>query len=218
MSSPRIAIVDYQAGNLRSVQKALEHTGSEASITSDPHDIERADALVFPGQGANDSSMRQLKARGLVNPIKEFISSGKPFLGVCLGLQLLLEGSEEGVEPGLGVLSGRVRRFLPNGLKVPHMGWNEVDFHIEHPVLEGIPNGSHFYFVHSYYVDPEDKGVIAGTTTYGIEFCSAVAWDNVIAVQFHPEKSGDIGLKMYRNFAALVETSKMESAWKSSPR
>ncbi len=219
MSSPSIVIVDYQAGNLRSVQKALEHTGAEASITSDPHDIERADALVFPGQGANDSSMRQLKARGLVNPIKDFISSGKPFLGVCLGLQLLLEGSDEGVEPGLGVLSGRVRRFLPNGLKVPHMGWNEVDFHIEHPVLEGIPNGSHFYFVHSYYVDPEDKGVIAGTTTYGIDFCSAVAWDNVIAVQFHPEKSGDIGLRVYSNFVRLVETNrKAGSAWKSSLR
>ncbi|MCH8109719.1 MAG: imidazole glycerol phosphate synthase subunit HisH [Chloroflexi bacterium] len=218
MSSPNIAIVDYKAGNIRSVQKALEHSGASASITSDPGAIERADALVFPGQGANDSSMRQLKARGLVNPIKDFISSGKPFLGVCLGLQLLMESSEEGVEPGLGVLEGQVRRFLPNGLKVPHMGWNEVDFHIEHPVFEGIPNGSHFYFVHSYYADPEDKGVVAGTTSYGIEFCSAVAWDNVVAVQFHPEKSGDIGLKMYRNFASLVETSKMESAWKSSPR
>ena len=218
MSSPNIAIVDYKAGNIRSVQKALEHSGASASITSDPGAIERADALVFPGQGANDSSMRQLKARGLVNPIKDFISSGKPFLGVCLGLQLLMESSEEGVEPGLGVLEGQVRRFLPNGLKVPHMGWNEVDFHIEHPVFEGIPDGSHFYFVHSYYADPEDKGVVAGTTSYGIEFCSAVAWDNVVAVQFHPEKSGDIGLKMYRNFAALVETSKMESAWKSSPR
>ena len=215
MSSASIAIVDYQAGNLRSVQKALERFGARPSITDDPTKIERADGLVFPGQGASDSSMRQLRARDLVNPVKDFIASGKPFLGVCLGLQLMLEGSDEGTEPCLGVLAGRVRR-LPAGVKIPHMGWNEVAFHREHPVLDGVPSGSLFYFVHSYYADPEDKGVLAGTTTYGVEFCSAVAWDNVVAVQFHPEKSGAVGLRLYSNFVGLVEAWKTGDTWKSS--
>ena len=199
MSGPEIAIVDYQAGNLRSVQKALEKFGARATVTSDAGEIARADALVFPGQGSNDSSMRQLKAKNLVGPIKDFVASGKPFLGVCLGLQLLLEGSDEGVEPGLGILAGRVRR-LPPGTKVPQMGWNQVQFHLEHPVLNGFPSGTYFYFVHSYYADLENKAVVAGTTTYGLEFCSAVAWDNVVAVQFHPEKSGTSGLKLYELF------------------
>ena len=203
MSGPDIAIVDYQAGNLRSVQKALEKFGASARISGVADEIQRADAAVFPGQGANDSSMRQLRARDLVEPIKEFVASGKPFLGVCLGLQLLLEGSDEGVEPGLGVLTGHVRR-LPTGTKVPHMGWNQVEFRGEHPVLDGLPSGSYFYFVHSYYADPEKESVVAGTTTYGIEFCSAVAWDNVVAVQFHPEKSGTNGLKLYESFVRLT--------------
>ena len=215
MANPVIAIVDYQAGNLRSVQKALERSGARAKITGDAGDIEGADGVVFPGQGACDSSMRQLRARGLVQPIQESIASGKPFLGVCLGLQLLLEGSDEGVEPGLGVLAGRVRR-LPSGVKIPHMGWNQVQFHLSHPVLEGVPGGSHFYFVHSYYADPDDRAVIAGTTIYAIEFCSAVAWDNVVAVQFHPEKSGAVGLRLYDNFVRLVESSKTSVVWKSS--
>ena len=206
MSGPNIAIVNYQAGNLRSVQKALERFGANAIVTSDSDEIERADALVFPGQGANDSSMRHLKAKNLVEPIRDFIGSGRPFLGVCLGLQLLLESSEEGVEPGLGVIAGRVRR-LPAGAKVPHMGWNQVEIRAGHPVLNGVSNGSHFYFVHSYYPDPEEKGLVAGTTSYGVEFCSAVAWDNVLAVQFHPEKSGANGLKIYQRFVRLVEGS-----------
>ena len=199
MAAPTIAIVNYQAGNLRSVQKALEIFGANALITSDAREIDAAQALVFPGQGANDSSMRALRERSLVEPIRSFIDSGKPFLGVCLGLQLLLEGSDEGVEPGLGVLKGRVRR-LPPGVKVPHMGWNQVEFHRKHAYLDGLPSGSYFYFVHSYYPDPEEKSLIAGTTTYGVEFCTAVAWDNVVAVQFHPEKSGGIGLKIYDRF------------------
>jgi glutamine amidotransferase len=204
MNKPRIAIVDYQAGNLRSVQKALERSGVQPVITSDPGDIERADGLVFPGQGACDSSMCVLKERRLVEPIREFIASGRPFFGVCLGLQLLLDGSDEGVEPGLGVLAGRARR-LPPGLKIPHMGWNSVELRLSHPVLEGVPSGSYFYFVHSYYADLEDQSIVAGTTTYGVEFCSAAARDNVIAVQFHPEKSGEIGLRLYDNFVKLVE-------------
>lgn len=203
MSGPKIAIVDYQAGNLRSVQKALERYGATARISAVADEIEQADALVFPGQGANDSSMRALKARDLVGPIKEFVASGKPFFGVCLGLQLLLESSEEGVEPGLGVIAGEVRH-LPAGAKVPHMGWNQVQLRGKHPVLESVPDGSYFYFVHSYYADPEAESVVAGTTTYGMEFCSAVAWDNVVAVQFHPEKSGANGLKLYESFVRLA--------------
>ena len=211
MVGPNIAIVSYGAGNVRSVQKALERFGVSASVSSDPQQIKRADAVVFPGQGACDSSMQQLRARNLVSPIRDFIASGKPFLGVCLGLHLLLEGSDEGVEPCLGTLAGRVRR-LPGGQKIPHMGWNQVEIHRQHPVLDGIPSGSHFYFVHSYYADPEDTAIIAGTTTYGIEFCSAVAWGNVVAVQFHPEKSGAVGLKIYHNFVSLVKGSKPDEA------
>lgn len=207
MSCPTIAIVDYQAGNLRSVYKALERSGARPKITSDAGEIESADGVVFPGQGASDSAMRELRARGLVAPITEYIEGGKPFLGLCLGLQLLLEASDEGIEKSLGVLAGRTRR-LPGGVKVPHMGWNQVEFHRPHPVLEGVPNGSYFYFVHSYYADPEDQSVLAGTTTYGVDFCSAVAWDNVVAVQFHPEKSGAVGLRLYDNFVGLVATTK----------
>ncbi len=210
---PQIAIVDYQAGNLRSVQKALEKTGATAFPTSDPHAISAADGVVFPGQGACNSSMRHIRELGLEKPIKDSIASGKPFLGVCLGLQLLLEHSDEGDEPCLGILKGRVRK-LPGGQKIPHMGWNQVNFRQEHPVLQGLPADSYFYFVHSYYADPEDASFIVGTTTYGLDFCSAVAWDNVTAVQFHPEKSGDVGLVIYENFVKFVEQTKAAGAWR----
>ena len=203
MNKGYVAIIDYQAGNLRSVQKALEKASVTAVVTSNPDEISGASGIVFPGQGANDSSLRHLRARGLVQPIKDFIDSGKPFLGVCLGLQLLLDGSDEGDEPGLGLIPGRVRR-LPESEKVPHMGWNQVEFKKEYPEFEGVPQGSNFYFVHSYYADPVDTGVIAGTTSYGITFCSAVVRDNLVAVQFHPEKSGDVGLQIYRNFAGRL--------------
>lgn len=215
MSQVNVAIVNYQAGNLRSVQKALEQFGARALITSNVKDIKEADALVFPGQGAIDSSMTQLRESNLIEPLVEYIGSGKPFLGVCLALQLLLEESEEGKEPGLGIIEGKVRK-LPSGVKVPHMGWNMVKLQAEHPVLSGIPNESYFYFVHSYYAEPEDQSIIAATTHYGIEFCSAVAWDNVIATQFHPEKSGRIGLKIYQNFVKLVEKTRIVGTWKSS--
>jgi len=205
MDRPLIAIIDYQAGNLRSVQKALETFGANAVISSDASLISAADAVVFPGQGACDSSMRNLKEGGLDSVVISAISSGIPFLGICLGLQLLLEESEEGEEPCLGIIKGKVEK-LPNGLKIPHMGWNDVSFSSDHPVFNGIPDRSYFYFVHSYAAFLVDKGVVAGTTTYGKEFCSAIAFDNVVAVQFHPEKSGDIGLSIYRNFIGFVNT------------
>lgn len=205
MDRPLIAIIDYQAGNLRSVQKALETFGANAVISSDASLISAADAVVFPGQGACDSSMRNLKEGGLDSVVISAISSGIPFLGICLGLQLLLEESEEGEEPCLGIIKGKVEK-LPNGLKIPHMGWNDVAFSSDHPVFNGIPDRSYFYFVHSYAAFLVDKGVVAGTTTYGKEFCSAIAFDNVVAVQFHPEKSGDIGLSIYRNFIGFVNT------------
>ena len=213
MSDPVIAIVDYQAGNLRSVAKALEKAGQRPLVTGNPEDIRRADALVLPGQGSNDSAMCALKERGLVEPIAGFIKGGRPFLGVCLGLQLLLQWSDEGVEPGLGVFSGGVRR-LPPGLKVPHMGWNQVNLCKEHPVLEGIPSGSYFYFAHSYYADPEDESLVAGTTTYGVKFCSVLARDNMVATQFHPEKSGNLGLKIYENFVKLVVSQRGVGEWR----
>ena len=202
---PLIAIIDYQAGNLRSVQKALEKFGANAVISSEASLISAADAVVFPGQGACDSSMRNLKEGGLDSVVISAITSGIPFLGICLGLQLLLEESEEGEEPCLGIIKGKVER-LPNGLKIPHMGWNDVSFSSDHPVFNGIPDRSYFYFVHSYAAFLVDKGVVAGTTTYGKEFCSAIAFDNVVAVQFHPEKSGDTGLNIYRNFIGFVNT------------
>ena len=217
--APSIAIIDYKAGNLRSVQKALEECGAAARITADAKDIIAADGVVFPGQGACDASMLSIRERGLFEIIRHSIDSGKPFLGVCLGLQLLLESSEEGEEPCLAILKGSTKRLPPEkteqvGLKIPHMGWNSVSLSIQHPVFEGIPNDSYFYFVHSYYADPEDKDIVAGVTNYGIDFCSAVAWDNVAAVQFHPEKSGAVGLRLYRNFLTLVDANRKAAAWR----
>ena len=217
--APSIAIIDYKAGNLRSVQKALEECGATARITADAEDISAADGVVFPGQGACDASMLSIRERGLFEIIRHSIDSGKPFLGVCLGLQLLLESSEEGEEPCLAILKGRTKRLPPEktdqvGLKIPHMGWNSVSLSIQHPVFEGIPNDSYFYFVHSYYADPEDKDIVAGVTNYGIDFCSAVAWDNVAAVQFHPEKSGAVGLQLYHNFLTLVDANRKAAPWR----
>ena len=205
MTAPLIAIVDYRAGNVRSVERALQRFGADARVTSDARLIERADGVVFPGQGACDSSMVELRRRCLVEPIREYIASGRPFLGVCLGMQLLLERSEEGDEPCLGVIPGTVRRFPHDlGLKVPHMGWNRVSFTQSPAMMRGVPDGSCFYFVHGYYADPEPDEVVASTTHYGLEFCSGVAWDNVLGVQFHPEKSGDVGLGVYRNFVQMA--------------
>ncbi len=198
-----IAIVDYGAGNLRSVAKAIEKLGYAPEVTGDPRKVLSARAVILPGVGASDSAMTALKERGLVEPIRTVIRKGAPFFGVCLGLQLLLESSEEGSIPCLGVVPGRVRKF-PDSVKTPHMGWNEVTFERDHPVLEGVESGSYFYFVHSYYADPQDRSIILGATDYASQFCSMVARDNLVATQFHPEKSGAVGLRLYENFLRSV--------------
>ena len=200
-----IAIIDYQMGNLRSVQKGFERVGFAAEITSDPARLAAADKVVLPGVGAFGDAMAELRNRGLIEPIRDLIAAGKPFLGICLGLQLLFDvGYEGGEHAGLGVLRGKVVRFdLPPGFKVPHMGWNEGRFVRPAPVLEGLPDGTHFYFVHSYYVVPEDPSLVAIETTYGHPFCAMIWRDNLFATQFHPEKSQADGLRLLRNFAKL---------------
>ncbi len=195
-----LAVLDYGAGNLRSVVRALEVNGIRPVVLGDPDALLRADALVFPGVGAAGSAMRRLRERGLDEAVREFYRSGRPILGVCLGLQLLFDWSEEdGGAPGLGLIPGEVRRF-PDGLKIPHMGWNQVRRQRDHPILAGIPDGAHFYFVHSYYAVPAEPAAVVGTTDYGRDFASVVAWDNLVATQFHPEKSGRWGLAVYGNF------------------
>jgi len=200
-----LAIIDYQMGNLRSVQKGFEKVGHAAAITSDPDVLAKADKIVLPGVGAFPDAIAELQRRHLVEPIKEAINAGKPFLGICLGLQLLFDvGYEGGEYAGLGVLAGRVVRFeLPAEYKVPHMGWNGLQIRRRAPVLAGIGEGTHAYFVHSYYVQPEDKGVIAAEADYGGPFCAMIWRENVFATQFHPEKSQSDGLRMLKNFAEL---------------
>jgi len=204
----KLVVVDYESGNLRSVAKALEQTGARPVISQDPGELLSADAAILPGVGAGDAAMKALRKRGLVDPLREFAASGRPFMGVCLGLQLLMDSTDEGNAECLGIVPGRVR-LLPLGQKVPHMGWNSVELSTAHPVLKDVPSKSYFYFVHSYYVQPADNSVTIGSTDYGVGFCSLLARDNLIATQFHPEKSGPLGLKLYRNFvehAALVSS------------
>lgn len=206
MSAPRVTIVDYQMGNLRSVQKALEHVGAEATITNEPSAIAAADRLILPGVGAFRDAIREIRQRDLVQPIKDFIESGRPFLGICLGLQLLFDVSEEGgTHEGLGVLPGRVVRFeLPADYKVPHMGWNRVkQEQVGLPIFNQLPAEPHFYFVHSYYVKPDDGSLCWLSCDYGGNFCAAVARDNVMATQFHPEKSQADGLRLLQNFSHI---------------
>jgi glutamine amidotransferase len=206
MSAKRVIILDYGAGNLRSVARAVEHVGFRPDIAADARALDDADAVVMPGVGAAADTMRNLQEHGFVEPLRAYISAGRPFLGVCMGLQALLTVSEEGgAHPCLDIVPGRVRR-LPstNGggaaLKIPHMGWNAVEQLREHPVFEGIPDASYFYFVHGYYPDPEDESVVIGRTEYGVPFASVIARDKLVATQFHPEKSGGVGLRLYRNF------------------
>jgi glutamine amidotransferase len=197
----RIVILDYGAGNLRSVERALAHVGADPLVTADYADLEGAAGVVLPGVGAACDTMKNLEGRGLAGPVAEYIASGRPFLGVCMGLQALFDYSEEGGgQPCLGILPGKVIQFHPNGLKVPHMGWNTVEWLRPHPVAEGIPSGSYFYFVHSFYPRPADPAVALGETEYRVTFPSVVARHNIVATQFHPEKSGDHGLQLYANF------------------
>lgn len=209
---PDVAVVDYGMGNLRSVQKALEKVGCHASVTSDPGHISSAEGVILPGVGAFRDCMANLTQAQLVDPVREAIAEGKPFLGICLGMQLLLSVSEEfGVHEGLDLIPGRVVRFPHwKDLKVPHMGWNRVHFSGNNPLFKGIPEGSFFYFVHSYYADPEDTEVVAGWTEYGVRFCSAISRDNIFACQFHPEKSQRWGLKILENFSEMVLAWKEE--------
>lgn len=203
----RLVVIDYESGNLRSVARAVEKAGVVPTVTSDPATLEDADGVILPGVGSGPAAMAALQSRSLVDPLLDYIASGRPFLGVCLGLQLLLDVTDEGDADCLGLVPGRVRR-LPDGLKVPHMGWNTVEFQREHPLWKGIPQDSHFYFVHSYYADPVARANVAGVTEYGVPFCSIYAKDNVVATQFHPEKSGENGLRVYSNFIRQVTAQK----------
>ena len=201
-----IAIIDYQMGNLRSVQKGFERVGHEAAITSDPAMIASASKLVLPGVGAFADAVAELRRRDLVEPIKEAIAAEKPFLGICLGLQLLFDRSfEDGEHEGLGVLPGEVRKFdVPPEYKVPHMGWNQVGYRNRPPIFAGVEDLAHFYFVHSYYVVPTDEAIVAGEASYPDPFCAMIWRDNLFATQFHPEKSQGAGLKVLGNFAELA--------------
>ena len=203
----KVVVIDYQSGNIRSVTRALESVGVSPLITGDPSELPGADAVVFPGVGSGPAAMSALESRGLVAPLREYVESGRPFLGICLGLQLLLDRTEEGDASCLGIIPGSVRR-LPEGLKVPHMGWNSVTVQAEHALLDGIPQNSHFYFVHSYYASPSESSWVAGSTEYGVPFCSVYAHGNLVATQFHPEKSGPVGLVIYRNFLSMIEKSR----------
>ncbi|MGB5962722.1 MAG: imidazole glycerol phosphate synthase subunit HisH [Coleofasciculaceae cyanobacterium] len=206
---PVIAVVDYDMGNLHSACKGLEKAGATTIVTDSPADIERADAVVLPGVGSFDPAVQHLRSRKLEAPIKQAINSGKPFLGICLGLQILFDGSEEGTEPGLGIISGTVRRFRPEtGITIPHIGWNELELTQPNSLLwQNLAPKSLVYFVHSYYVDPVDPKIRAATVTHGSQtVTAAVARDNLMAVQFHPEKSSTTGLQILSNFVAQVKT------------
>ena len=201
-----IAIIDYGMGNLRSVQKAIEKVGHQAVVTSDPAQVAAADKVVLPGVGAFEDAIGELRRLELARPVIEAIDAGKPFLGICLGLQLLFDmGHENGRHQGLGVLPGEVVRFdLPKDYTVPHMGWNQLNIKRRAPILEGVAEGTYVYFVHSYYVVPKDPQVIATETDYGGPFCSMIWRENVYATQFHPEKSQTEGLQILKNFAELI--------------
>ncbi|MGF1472664.1 MAG: imidazole glycerol phosphate synthase subunit HisH [Rubrobacteraceae bacterium] len=202
-----VAVVDYDAGNTLSVTRALEKVGARVELTPDPDRVAAAEAVVLPGVGAFGDCMKKLEERGLDAACKEAYRSGKPFLGVCIALQILFGSSEESPgASGLGILPGRVVKFETGSLKVPHMGWNHLTLSRQHPVLEGI-DGEAFYFVHSYYPEPEEPADVLGTTEYGVEFCAAAGRENLVAVQFHPEKSSRAGLALYENFLGWARES-----------
>jgi imidazole glycerol-phosphate synthase subunit HisH len=198
--SDSVLIVDYGAGNLRSVANAIVKLGYQPRITSAAKDLEDARAVILPGVGAAAEAMANLNRLGMIDAIRNYVGAGRPFFGVCLGLQILLSSTEEGGgHDCLGIIPGRVKR-LPAGLKTPHMGWNQVKQLRQHPVFEGVGDETNFYFVHSYYAVPDEQSGILGETDYGVRMCSAIAVGNLVATQFHPEKSGAPGLRMYDNF------------------
>jgi glutamine amidotransferase len=204
MPATEVLIVDYGAGNLHSVANAIVKLGYQPRVTSLASDFRTARAVILPGVGAAAEAMKNLKRLGMVEPIKEYVAAGRPFFGVCLGLQVLLSSTQEdGGHDCLGIIPGEVKR-LPPGLKTPHMGWNQVKQIRKHPVFEGVVDNANFYFVHSYYACPQGRSVVLGETDYGVTFCSAIARDNLIATQFHPEKSGESGLRLYDNFVKLA--------------
>ena len=195
-----VAVVDYDAGNTLSVTRALEKVGATVDLTSDPERVAAADAVVLPGVGAFGDCMKKLRERGMDEACRDTYESGKPFLGVCVALQVFFEASEESPgEEGLGFFPGKIVRFESDKLKVPHMGWNQLTLKREHPVFDGL-DGEAFYFVHSYYPEPAEPSDVIGTSEYGVEFCAAAGRENLAAVQFHPEKSSRAGLKLYENF------------------
>jgi glutamine amidotransferase len=199
-----IALVDYGISNLRSVQKAFEHLDTEVTLVDTPDRLAQAERLILPGVGAFPAGMKGLHERGLVEPIKQAVRAGKPVIGICLGMQLLFEASDEmGETQGLGLLPGRVTRIVGSSLKVPHMGWNQLDVVREHPLVRDLAAGSYAYFVHSYAVYPEDHNIVLATTDYGGPFASIVGRGNVCGLQFHPEKSQAIGLQLLRNFLEM---------------
>ncbi|WP_427159073.1 imidazole glycerol phosphate synthase subunit HisH [Aliinostoc sp. HNIBRCY26] len=204
---PVIAVIDYDMGNLHSVCKGLEKAGASPRITDSPKELAKADAVVLPGVGAFDPAVQHIRQRDLEQPIKDIIASGKPFLGICLGLQILFESSAEGTQPGLGIVRGKVKRFVHEpGITIPHMGWNQLQLTQPKSILwEHLPPQPWVYFVHSYYVDPVEAQIRAATVTHGTQtITAAIAHENLMAVQFHPEKSSNIGLQILSNFVSQV--------------
>jgi imidazole glycerol-phosphate synthase subunit HisH len=207
----KVTVIDYGAGNLGSVTNALARLGYDYVITGNPADMENATAVILPGVGAAGDTVKKLEESGLAAAITARIKADRPLFAICVGLQVMLGNTEEnGIHRCLGIVPGNVKK-LPPGLKVPHMGWNQVNRKMEHPIFAGIPHGTNFYFVHSYYAEPEDKSVIAATTDYGVTFCSMIIKSNLIATQFHPEKSGEIGLRMYTNFLKMAFNQEKKS-------
>ncbi|MGZ3608515.1 MAG: imidazole glycerol phosphate synthase subunit HisH [Ktedonobacteraceae bacterium] len=199
-----IAIIDYGAGNIRSIEKALEHVGASVEVTDEPGTVNQAQAIVLPGVGSGGSAMARMKERGLDDAIRKATQQGKPFLGICLGMQLLADHHAEGEVDGLSLFSGEVRR-IPHGPKIPHMGWNQVKpQHTELAIFEDIPQDAYFYFAHSYYVEPQDSQGVAAITEYGSPFCSVIVTERVWGTQFHPEKSGSVGLQLLNNFLKWI--------------
>jgi glutamine amidotransferase len=204
MQGTMVFVIDYGAGNLRSVANAVATLGYQAKVTDNPRDVVAAAAVILPGVGAAADTMRRLEKTGMADAIRRVIAAKKPFLAICVGMQVLFDETEEGGRHRcLGIIPGVVRR-LPPGSKIPHMGWNQLNQNIRQSLFDSIPDGANFYFVHSYYAEPQDGSVVAGTTDYGIPFCSALVRGNLVATQFHPEKSGENGLKMYKNFLKLA--------------